>query len=153
MELPYANNPLKRDAPDLIQSPEQLFRSVGTSLLAGRPDAASSALARRALSTGTDAVRAVSRIEKMEQTLMQLERGDIEVRSRSVETEHLLRRQYSLSEASNLLLSSGTVALSATQLHAAGSFEPAAGMAVFSALLGLVYLRKQVQLSKKEKFT
>lgn len=150
--LPYADGLLK-DRTGGISSPQTLLRSFARSLVTGRPDAVSQEVTRRVVGAGTGAVRAVNRIEKIEKTLSQLERGDIKLRSRSTETERLLRRQYSLSESSNYLLSSGTTALAATQLYSFGSVEPAAAMAALSAVLGLVFLRKQTKLNKKEPFT
>lgn len=150
--LPYADEIL-REQTGGITSPQQVFRSLVANAITGRQDAVSKELTRRVMGAGTDAVRAASRIEKIEKTLSQLERGDIKLRSRSTETEKLLRKQYSLTEISNYLLSSGTTALAATQLYAAGSVEPAAAMAVFSAILGLTYFRKRAKLNKGDRFS
>ncbi|KAI0565982.1 UbiB [Gracilaria domingensis] len=148
---PYADEILQEKTGG-INSPQQLFRSLVASLITGRQDSLSKELTKRVVGAGTDAVRAASRIEKIEKTLVQLERGDIKLRSRSTETEKLLRKQYSLTESSNYLLSTGTTALAATQLYAAGSLEPAVGMAIFSAVLGLTYLRKQAKLNRPDRF-
>lgn len=150
--LPYADEIL-REQTGGITTPQQVFRSLVASVITGRQDTVSKELTRRVVGAGTDAVRAASRIEKIEKTLSQLERGDIKLRSRSTETEKLLRKQYSLTEISNYLLSSGTTALAATQLYAAGSVEPAAAMAVFSAILGLTYFRKRSKLNKEDRFS
>ncbi|CAN8070641.1 unnamed protein product [Agarophyton chilense] len=149
--LPYADEIL-RERTGGINSPQQVFRSLIASLITGRQDPVSRELTKRFVGVGTDAVRAAGRIERIEKTLSQLERGDIKLRSRSTETEKLLRKQYSLTESSNYLLSTGTTALAATQLYAAGSLEPAAAMAVFSALLGMTYVRKLAKINKSDKF-
>lgn len=150
--LPFADEILKERTGG-INSPQSVVRRVATSLLSGRSDPVTDEIRRRVVGTGADAVKAVSRIEKIEKTLTQLERGDIKLRSRSTETEKLLRKQYSLTESSNYLLSTGTTALAATQLYASGSIEPAAAMAAFSAALGILFLRKQAKLSKPDRFS
>eukprot|EP00178_Gracilaria_changii_P004386 TRINITY_DN1695_c0_g1_i1.p1 TRINITY_DN1695_c0_g1~~TRINITY_DN1695_c0_g1_i1.p1 ORF type:complete len:731 (-),score=103.35 TRINITY_DN1695_c0_g1_i1:639-2831(-) len=150
--LPYADEIL-RERTGGINSPQELFRSLVAGLITGRQDPLSRELTKRVVGAGTDAVRAAGRIEKIERTLAQLERGDIKLRARSTETEKLLRKQYSLTESTNYLLSTGTTALAATQLYAAGSTEPAVAMAVFSAVLGLTYFTKQAKLNKPDRFS
>ena len=150
--LPYADDLLKERTGG-IDSPQSAVRALAGSLITGRSDSVSQELQKLVVGAGTDAVKAVSRIEKIEKTLTQLERGDIKLRSRSTETEKLLRKQYSLTESSNYLVSTGTTALAATQLYASGNVEPAAIMAAFSAALGLMFLRKQAKLNKKDPFT
>lgn len=149
--LPYADEILKERTGG-IDSPQAAVRALATSMLSGRTDNVTRELQKRFVGAGTDAVKAVSRIEKIEKTLTQLERGDLKLRSRSTETEKLLRKQYSLTESSNYLLSTGTTALAATQLYASGNLEPAAAMAAFSAALGFVFLRKQAKLNKKDRY-
>ena len=150
--LPYADTILK-DRTGGIDSPEKAVRALATSLITGRQDEVSKELTKRVIGAGSGAVKAVSRIEKIEKTLSQLERGDLKLRARSTETEKLLRKQYSLTESSNYLLSTGTTALAATQLYATGNIEPAAAMAAFSAALGFMFVRKQAKLNKKEPFS
>ena len=77
-----------------------------------------------------------------------LERGDLKIRSRSTETERLLRKQYSLTESSNFLLTTGTTALAATQLYASGNVESAAVMAVLSAIFGITFLTKASRINR-----
>lgn len=150
--LPFADNLLK-DRTKGVDSPQAIMKTFIRSIATGGTDKLTQDFTRTALGAGTSAVRAVSRIEKIEKTLSQLERGDIKLKSRSTETEKLLRKQYSLTEASNLLLCTGSTALAATQLYSAGSVEPAAGMAAFSAVLGVFFLRSQKKLNKKDPFS
>lgn len=150
--FPFADE-LLRERSGGISSPQGLMRSVATSVLSGKSNAVTDEVRKRMVGAGTDAVKAVSRIEKIEKTLTQLERGDIKIRSRSTETERLLRKQYLLTETSNYLLSTGTAALAATQLYISGNLEPAAVAAAGSVALGVLCLRKVAKLNKKEAFT
>lgn len=150
--LPFANGLLKGRSLG-INSPRAVVRSLARSLVTGRGDELSKELTKRVLGAGSSAVRTVSRIEKIEKTLMQLERGDIKLRSRSTETEKLLRKQYSLTQSSNLLVSTGATALAATQLYAAGSVEVAAALAALAAVLGLSFLNTQAKLNKKDPYS
>lgn len=149
--LPYADGLLKGRRGG-IDSPRSVVTSFARSLVTGKSNAVSEEVSKRVVGAGVGAVRAVNRIERIEKTLLQLERGDIKLRSRSTETERMLRKQYTLTESSNYLLSTGTTALAATQLYVAGSVEPAAAMAALSAVLGIAYLSKLRKLNKKEKF-
>lgn len=163
--LPYADELLKDRSGGLINlssqsstsgsnnSPQKLIRNLArTVAAAGGPSSLSRQVSKQVVSTGSDAVKSVARIEKIEKTLTALERGDIKLRSRSTETEKLLRKQYSLTQSSNLLVSTGTTALAATQLYASGSEQPAVAMALLSAIVGLMFLRSQVKLNKKDPF-
>lgn len=152
--LPYANDLLKDRAGQLtiLSSPRGMVRELAKTVVAGRLGETTRTLTQRAVGAGTGAARAIGRIEKIERTLNKLENGDVKLRARSTETEKLLRRQYALSESSNFLLSSGTTAIAATQLYAAGSLEPAAALAALSAFLGLLFLRKQAQLNKADRY-
>lgn len=149
--LPYADKILRDRSPDI--SPSKLARSFANSVITGKSDAAVDDVWRRVLGAGAGAVKVVGRIEKIEKTLSQLERGDIKLRARSTETERLLRKQHSLTESSNFLVSTASTALAATQLYASGKIEPAAAMAIFSAALGLVFLAKQMKLNNKQPFS
>lgn len=149
--LPYADEILSEKT-NGITSPNELVRSLASSMFTGREDVVTKEVRRRVVGLGINAVRGVDRIEKIEKTLSRLERGDINLKSRSTETEKLLRKQYSLTESSNYLLSTGATALAATQLYSAGNMEPATALAVFSAILGLTFVRKQAKLNKKDPF-
>ncbi len=125
-----------------------MFRSVATSLVTGRPNPVAEELRKQAIGAGAGALKAGARIERIDKTLTQLERGDLKLRSRSTETERLLRKQYLLTESSNFLVSTGATALAATQLYATGNVELAAAMAVFSAVLGFAFLKKTSKINK-----
>lgn len=150
--LPFADDILNERTGGPV-TPQRMARGVVSSALTGKTDQVTEELRRRVVGAGNGAMMAVGRIEKMEKTLAQLENGDLKLKARSVETEKLLRRQYSLTESSNYLVSSGATALAATQLYSAGSVEPAALMAALSAVLGFVFLRKQKKLSEKDRFS
>lgn len=144
--LPFADKILGDRRVSL--TPTGLVQSVANSIVTGQPDPVAKELQKQVVDVGSNVLRASSRIERIDKTLSQLERGDLKVRSRSTETERLLRKQYSLTESSNYLLSTGTTALAATQLYATGNVEPAAAMALLSASLGFVFLRKTAKLGK-----
>lgn len=150
--FPFADAILKERTGGVV-TPEDMVRKLAASIITGRSDPVTNELRKRVVGAGTDAVRAVGRIEKIEKTLTQLERGDIKLRARSTETEKLLRKQYSLSEVSNYLLSTSTTALAATQLYVSGNVEPAAAMAVLSATLGLLFVQKQRKLESKDRYS
>lgn len=150
--LPYADGLLK-DRTGFVNTPRAIVRSFASSVLTGRSNDVTRDFSRRVVNAGSSAVRAVSRIEKIEKTLSQLENGDIKIRSRSTETEKLLRKQYSLTQSSNLLLSTSATALAASQLYIAGQTNPAIALASFSAVLGLMFLRSQAKLNKKDRYS
>lgn len=150
--LPFANDILRGRTGGPI-TPQIMARRLVSSVITGKADPLADELRRRFTSAGTDAVKAASRIERIEKKLTQFERGDIKLRSRSTETEKLLRKQYAMTESSNYLLSSGTTALAATQLYASGNVEPAAALAALSAALGFMFLQKQKKLNKKDPFS
>lgn len=149
--LPFADEILRERTGGPV-TPQIMARRLVTSAITRKPDPVAEEFRRRAVSASTGAVKAVSRIEKIEKTLTQLERGEIKLRSRSTETEKLLRKQYALTESSNYLLSTGTTALAATQLYATGNVEPAAALAALSAALGFMFLQKQKKLNKKDRY-
>lgn len=149
--LPFADEILSERTGG-VNSPRDVIRSLANSMLTGKPAPIVSSVGKQAVGAGSNALRAVQRIEKIEKTLTLLERGDLKLRSRSTETEKLLRKQYSLTEASNFLLSTGATALAATQLYATGNIEPAALLAGLSATLGLVFIGKQTKLNQKDRY-
>lgn len=144
--LPFADDLLGARRDEL--SPGGMIRSVATSLVTGRPNPVADGLRKQAIGAGAEALKAGGRIERIDKTLERLERGDLKLRARSTETERLLRRQFALSEASNLLVASGAAALASTQLYTAGSQEGAAAVAVVSAVLGVGFLRKRAKANK-----
>lgn len=144
--LPFADDLLGARQEEL--SPSGMFRSMATSLVTGRPNPVADGLRKQALGAGSEALKAGGRIERIDKTLERLERGDLKLRARSTETERLLRKQFALSEASNLLVAAGAAGLAATQLYTAGAQDVAAAMAVLSALLGVGFVRKRAKANK-----
>jgi predicted unusual protein kinase regulating ubiquinone biosynthesis (AarF/ABC1/UbiB family) len=156
---PFADEILKsRGRQDgLFGGSAGLARSLAGAALTGKTDFVTAQVQKRMLSAGSSAIKAAERIEKIEKTLSQLERGDLKVRSRSTETERLLRKQYALSEASNYLTGAATAALLAMQIYLMSpvptsiQMEGIGFLASLSTVLGLTYLRKAAR-SKREAF-
>lgn len=144
--LPFADDLLGERREDF--TPRGVLRSVATSLVTGRSNAVTDGLRKQAVDAGVGALKANSRLDRIDKTLARLERGDLKVRSRSTEAERLLRKQYMLTESSNFLLSAGATALAATQLYISGNLEPAAAMALFSAGLGFAFMRQTTKIKK-----
>ena len=147
--LPYADTLLA----DRVQSPQRFVSRLARGVLTGTANEATDQLSKSVVSAGSEAVKTVSRIQKIEKAITSLERGDVKLKARSTETEKMLRKQYGLSEASNYLLSTGTTAVVATQLYVSGNMEPAAIMAALSAGLGLAFIRMKRKLGKKDPYS
>eukprot|EP00741_Cyanophora_paradoxa_P001159 tig00000459_g1117.t1 len=81
------------------------------------------------------------RVEKIEETLGKLERGDLAIRARSVETERLLKQVRQLLMATNLSLLAGAGGIGASFLYNAGNVPAAsaAGAAAGAAGLGVAW--------------
>lgn len=122
--------------------------SLATAVLSGKTDEFTSRVREGLLATGAGALRAPSRIKKIEKAITKLERGDIKLRSRSTETERLLRRQYKLSQNSNYLVSGAATAVVATQLYIAGLEAPAAGVGALSAVFCLLFFQASRKMQK-----
>lgn len=152
--FPYAKELLEDRTGGLtsLSSPKALVRKITTTVVEGRANELANTLTRHVIGAGTNAARAAGRIEKIERLLNKLENGDVKLRSRSTETEKLLRRQFILSESSNFLLSSGTMALAATQLYVTGSVPGATVLATLSAIFGIMFLHKYAQVNKQDRF-
>lgn len=133
---------------EALNSPAGLLRSLASSAVTGETDPVTRQLQKRLANTSSNAVQAADRIEKIEKTLSQLENGDLKVRARATETERLLRKQYSLSQASNYLVAAATTGVLAVQVFSAGSAEGAGALASLSALMGAAYVRKTSKLDK-----
>ena len=105
-------------------------------------------ISRQAAQVGTSALGLPRRIED---TLDRLDRGDIRVRVRSVESDRILRRNSNLSLASSYTLLVGTFTLSATLLLIAEFFWPAVVMGLIGILSGFALVRLLLRISKADR--
>lgn len=126
------------------------LRSLADAALTGKPDVVTQQLQKRIVGAGSNAVQAAARIERMESTLSQIERGELKVNvSRGFVTERLLRKQVELTKANNYLVASGISAILALQVYSSGQpVEGAAALGVASAISALVYSRKAAYINK-----
>ncbi len=85
---------------------------------------------------------------RIEDTIDKLERGDVRLRVRSIESDRLLRRISSLQLGTNYALLIGAFTLSATILFVNGKAGPALVVAVMAAILGFVLIRLLSRLDK-----
>ncbi|WP_346292550.1 AarF/ABC1/UbiB kinase family protein [Sphaerothrix gracilis] len=88
---------------------------------------------------------------RIEDTLEKLERGDIRVRVRSIETDRILRRVSGVNMATNYSLLIGAFTLSATILLVSEFLWLAGIIAAIAALLGFALIRLLIQLSRAER--
>lgn len=88
---------------------------------------------------------------RIEDTLEKLERGDIRVRVRSIETDRMLRRMSSVNMATNYTVLVGTFTLSATILLVNESFWLAALAATLAVFAGFALVRLLMQLGRAER--
>ena len=88
---------------------------------------------------------------RIEDTLEKLERGDIRVRVRSIETDRMLRRVSGVNMATNYTLLVGTFTLSATILLVNESFWFAALAAAVAVFAGFALVRLLMQLGRAER--
>ncbi|MCP2732054.1 AarF/ABC1/UbiB kinase family protein [Symplocastrum sp. BBK-W-15] len=86
---------------------------------------------------------------RIEDTIDKLERGDVRLRVRSIESDRLLRRISSLQLGTNYALLVGAFTLSATILFVNDKIRLAAVVAVIAAILAFVLIRL---LNKLDKF-
>ncbi len=105
-------------------------------------------LGRQAAQVSTTALGLPRRLED---TLDKLERGDIRLRVRSIETERLLRRQSNIGIATIYALVISALILSATLLLINHYLWLAAIAASASGALGIVLIRTIVQLDRYDK--
>ena len=94
---------------------------------------------------------ALSLPRRIEDTLEKLERGDIRVRVRSIETDRILRRMSGANMATNYTLLVGTFTLSATILLVHEYFWLAALAAAVAVLAGFALVRLLMQLGRAER--
>lgn len=105
-------------------------------------------LSRQAARVGTTALGLPRRIED---TLDRLDRGDIRVRVRSIETDRVLRRAANVSLATNYTMLVGAFTLSATLLLVYEFLWLAIAAAVIAALSGFILLRLLLRISRDER--
>lgn len=105
-------------------------------------------LGRQAAQVGSTAFGLPRRLED---TLEKLERGDIRVRARSIETERLLRRQSNLQLATNYTLIIGTFTLSATLLFVNHYIWLAIFAAAIAAIVSVVLVRLLIRLDRYDR--
>ena len=105
-------------------------------------------IGRQAAQVGTTAFGLPRRIED---TLDRLDRGDIRVRVRSIETDRILRRVGTVNMATNYTLLLGTFVLSATLLLVNGFLGLAIGAASFGGVTGIALIRLMLKLGRDDR--
>ncbi|MEM8804926.1 MAG: AarF/ABC1/UbiB kinase family protein [Cyanobacteria bacterium P01_G01_bin.38] len=105
-------------------------------------------LSRQAAQVGTSAFGLPRRIED---TLDRLDRGDIRVRVRSIETDRVLRRVSNVNMATNYVLLLGTFTLSATLLLVNQLPWVALVAAIFAFFSGIAFIRLLMRISRAER--
>ena len=88
---------------------------------------------------------------RLEDTLEKLERGDIRVRVRSIETDRILRRVSSVNMATNYTILVGTFVLSATILLTSDYVLPAIAAFVLAGIAGIGLVRLMLQLGRADR--
>lgn len=107
-------------------------------------------LGRTAAQVGSTALGLPRRLED---TLEKLERGDLRVRVRSIETERLLRRQSSIQMGTTFALMISTFTLAATILLVNHYGWLALAAASIAAALGVVLIRLMVRLDRYDRMS
>ncbi len=105
-------------------------------------------IGRQAAQVGTTAFGLPRRIED---TLDRLDRGDIRVRVRSIETDRILRRVGTVNMATNYTLLLGTFVLSATLLLVNGFIALAIGAGSFAGVTAIALLRLMLKLGRDDR--
>ena len=105
-------------------------------------------ISRQAAKVGTSALSLPQRIED---TLDRLDRGDIRVRVRSIESDRIMRRNSDLSLANSYALLVGTFTLSATILAISELIVPAVIVGVIAAVTGITYVRLLLRIAKADR--
>ncbi len=108
-------------------------------------------ISRQAAQVGSSALSLPRRIED---TLDRLDRGDIRVRVRSIESDRIMRRNSDLSLANSYALLVGTFTLSATLLaifYEALTLLPAVIMGILAALTGITLIRLLMKIAKADR--
>ena len=105
-------------------------------------------LSRQAAQVGSTAFGLPRRLED---TLDKLERGDIRVRVRSIETDRLLRRMSNANMATNYTLLVGAFVLSATILLVSGFWWLAIVVAGLAGMTGIALVRLMLQIGRADR--
>lgn len=105
-------------------------------------------ISRQAAQVGSSALSLPRRIED---TLDRLDRGDIRVRVRSIESDRILRRSSNLSLAHSYTLLVGAFTLSATLLTIFEFVWPAVVMAVLATITGIALIRLLLQIARADR--
>ena len=105
-------------------------------------------ISRQAAQVGTSALSLPRRIED---TLDRLDRGDIRVRVRSIESDRILRRNSNLSLANSYTLLVGTFTLSATLLLIFEFVWAAVIMSIVASISGVALIRLLMRISKADR--
>lgn len=88
---------------------------------------------------------------RLEDTLEKLERGDIRVRVRSIETDRILRRVSGVNMATNYTLLVGAFVLSATILLVYGYVWLAIAASVIASFAGVALVRLMLQIGRADR--
>ena len=105
-------------------------------------------ISRQAAQVGTSALSLPKRLEN---TLDRIDRGDIRVRVRSIESDRIMRRNSDLSLVNSYALLVGTFTLSATMLMIFNFIWPSVIMGVIAALTGISLIRLLMKISKADR--
>lgn len=105
-------------------------------------------ISRQAAQVSTSALGLPRRIED---TLDKLERGDIRVRVRSIETDRMLRRMSNANLANNYAVLTGAFTLSATLLIIFEFVWVASAVATLAALTGIVFIRLTLKINRADR--
>jgi len=95
--------------------------------------------------------RAFNLPRRVEETLDKLEQGDIRIRTRSIETERLLRRVSSAQLGTNYAILMGSFLLSATFLWVNGQAGLAIPLLILVLIVGGIFLRLMIRLDQSDR--
>jgi predicted unusual protein kinase regulating ubiquinone biosynthesis (AarF/ABC1/UbiB family) len=95
--------------------------------------------------------RAFNLPRRVEETLDKLEQGDIRIRTRSIETERLLRRVSSAQLGTNYAILMGSFLLSASILWVNGQVGLAIPLLILSTNRGGIFLRLMIRLDQSDR--
>ncbi|MEM8501783.1 MAG: AarF/ABC1/UbiB kinase family protein [Cyanobacteria bacterium P01_D01_bin.1] len=114
----------------------------------GEPNGLLGEISRQAAQVGSSALSLPRRIED---TLDRLDRGDIRVRVRSIESDRILRRSSDLSLALSYTLLVGAFTLSATLLLVFDFIVAAAILGAIAAVSGIALIRLLARIAKADR--
>ena len=119
-----------------------------TNGMPGEPNGLLGEISRQAAQVGSSALSLPRRIED---TLDRLDRGDIRVRVRSIESDRILRRNSNLSLANSYTLLVGTFTLSATLLLIFEFIWAALIMGAIAVVTGISLIRLLMRIAKADR--